>query len=359
MSGIYALNKMRLINKRVKMNIDKSKLNEKTVLITGGTGSFGSTIIKDLLETNVGVIKILSRDEAKQEQLRFKFNDDRLKFYVGDVRDIDSVDRATRNSNFVFHAGALKQVPSCEFNPLEAVKTNILGANNVIQSCIKNNIDSLVVLSTDKAVYPINSMGITKAMMEKIAINSARECLHNNTPTKINVTRYGNVMGSRGSVIPLFINKILTGEKITITVPEMTRFMMSLDESVELVYHAFLNCKQGETVVKKAPAATIMQLANVLQDIFNSKSEIKIIGARHGEKMHESLCSTEEMSVATDSGDFYSIPADNRKLSTYGSDKNKVIQMNSEEYSSENAYRLTDEELKETLLKLDIVKKAI
>jgi UDP-N-acetylglucosamine 4,6-dehydratase len=341
------------------MNIDKSKLNDKTVLITGGTGSFGSTIIKDLLETNVGIIKVLSRDETKQEELRFKFNDERLKFFIGDVRDIDSVDRATRNSNFVFHAGALKQVPSCEFNPLEAVKTNILGAYNVIQSCIKNNIESLVVLSTDKAVYPINSMGITKAMMEKLAINSARECLHSNISTKINVTRYGNVMGSRGSVIPLFVSKMLMGEDITITEPEMTRFMMSLDESVELVYHAFLNCKQGETVVKKAPAATIIQLATVLQDIFNSKSKIKIIGARHGEKMHESLCSTEEMSVATDSGDFYSIPADNRKLSTYGSGENKMIQRKNEEYSSNNTYRLTDKELKETLLKLDVVSRAI
>jgi len=338
------------------MNIDKSKLKNKSVLITGGTGSFGSTIIKDLLTTEIDTIKVLSRDEKKQEELRFKFNDDRIKFYIGDVRDYDSTSRAVKNSNFVFHAGALKQVPSCEFNPFEAVKTNILGANNVIQSCIENDVESLVVLSTDKAVYPINSMGISKAMMEKLAINAARECLHNNINTKINVTRYGNVMGSRGSVIPLFLEKIKNNEDLTITDPKMTRFMMTLEDSVELVYHAFLNCEQGETVVKKAPAATVEQLARVLVNMFNSNVGIKSIGPRHGEKLHESLCSAEEMSVSRDLGAYYSVPADTRKLSTYGGGNAISRLQSSEIYSSDNTKRLSDNELESLLLTLNVVK---
>ncbi|CDS95286.1 polysaccharide biosynthesis protein [Vibrio coralliirubri] len=329
----------------------------KSVLITGGTGSFGSTLISDLLKTDVEQIKVLSRDEKKQEEQRFKFNDDRIKFYVGDIRDYESTNRAVKNTNYIFHAAALKQVPSCEFNPFEAVKTNIVGANNVIQSSINNEVESLVVLSTDKAVYPINTMGISKAMMEKLAVSSARECLHNNSPTKINVTRYGNVMGSRGSVIPLFLEKIKNNQPITITDPNMTRFMMTLQESVELVYHAFFNCAQGETVVKKAPSSTVLQLANVLKEMFNSSVDISYVGARHGEKQHESLCSTEEMSIANDHGDFYSIPADVRKLTTYASSTQQVVSSKCiEEYSSSNTHELTDEELKNVLLKLDIVK---
>lgn len=336
-----------------------NKLENKKILITGGTGSFGSTIIKDLLRKNVSEIRVLSRDEKKQEELRFHFNDDRLRFFVGDIRDLDATNRATATTDFVFHAAALKQVPSCEFNPLEAVKTNILGANNVIQSCINNKVSSLVVLSTDKAVYPINSMGITKSMMEKLAINAARECFHNNIQTKINVTRYGNVMGSRGSVIPLFIDKIKKNQDITITEPEMTRFMMTLDESVELVYHAFLNCEQGETVVKKAPASTVYDLAFSLKDIFNSNSEIKVVGARHGEKMHESLCSTEEMAIANDLGGFYSIPADVRKLGTYNSNERTMKLVQCQEYSSKNTKQLNKKELKNILLSLDVVKDSL
>ncbi|WP_028113273.1 polysaccharide biosynthesis protein [Ferrimonas kyonanensis] len=341
------------------VNIDKTKFSDKSVLVTGGTGSFGSTIISDLLNSDVSMIKVLSRDEKKQEELRFRFNDSRIKFYVGDVRDPQSVNRAVRNTNFVFHAAALKQVPSCEFNPFEAVKTNIVGANNVIESCISHSVESLVVLSTDKAVYPINTMGISKAMMEKLAVNSARECYYNNGVTKINVTRYGNVMGSRGSVIPLFMDKILKGEDITITDPAMTRFMMTLEESVELVYHAFLNCSQGETVVKKAPSATIEQLARVLRKMFNSSVGIKNIGPRHGEKLHESLCSAEEMSVAKDMGQFYSIPADIRKLTTYDSNNTKNSLKLSDVYASDNTHILNDDELETLLLKLDIVKKKL
>lgn len=341
-------------------SFDKNRFEGKSVLVTGGTGSFGSTIIKDLLNnTNVGEIKVLSRDEKKQEELRFKFNDDRVKFYVGDVRDSDATHRAVQNSNYVFHAAALKQVPSCEFNPFEAVKTNIVGANNVIESCIRNKVESLVVLSTDKAVYPINTMGISKAMMEKLAVNAARECYHNNAKTKINVTRYGNVMGSRGSVIPLFISKILNNEDITITEPNMTRFMMTLEESVELVYHAFLNCEQGETVVKKAPSSTVEQLGRVLIKMFNSSVGIKLIGARHGEKLHESLCSAEEMSVAKDMGGYFSVPADIRKLTTYSGECAKQELQNTDVYASSNTYELSDSELETLLLKLDVVNKHI
>ncbi|EGQ8093353.1 polysaccharide biosynthesis protein [Vibrio vulnificus] len=335
------------------------RFKDKSVLITGGTGSFGSTLITDLIKTDIGQIKVLSRDEKKQEELRFRFNDDRIKFFVGDVRDPDTIERAVRNTDYVFHAAALKQVPSCEFNPFEAVKTNVIGANNVIEKCISNRVKSLVVLSTDKAVYPINTMGISKALMEKLAINSARECYHAGGMTKINVTRYGNVMGSRGSVIPLFIDKIKNGQDITLTVPSMTRFMMTLEESVELVYHAFLNCEQGETVVKKAPAATVEQLARVMIKMFNANVGVKIIGARHGEKLHESLCSAEEMSVAKDHGDFFSIPADIRQLTTYESSSKAENFANTDSYTSSNTDMLSDTQLENILLKLKLVRDAL
>ncbi|OOE49851.1 UDP-glucose 4-epimerase [Salinivibrio kushneri] len=335
------------------------KFKDKSLLITGGTGSFGSTLISNLVKTHIGQIRVLSRDEKKQEELRFKFNDDRIKFFVGDVRDPDTIERAVKKTDFVFHAAALKQVPSCEFNPLEAVKTNVVGANNVIEKCISNDVKSLVVLSTDKAVYPINTMGISKALMEKLAINSARECYYAGDVTKINVTRYGNVMGSRGSVIPLFIDKIKSGQDITLTVPSMTRFMMTLDESVELVYHAFLNCEQGDTVIKKAPSATVEQLARVMIRMFDAKVGIKVIGARHGEKLHESLCSAEEMSVAKDHGDFFSVPADIRKLSTYESPVKAESIAETKPYTSSNTILLTDSQLENTLLKLKIVQDAL
>jgi UDP-glucose 4-epimerase len=328
------------------------------LLITGGTGSFGNAVLKEFINSDIKEIRIFSRDEKKQEEMRIKYNSLKLKFFLGDVRDINSIKEATLGANYVFHAAALKQVPSCEFFPLQAVQTNILGANNVLKACYENKVSKVVVLSTDKAVYPINSMGISKAMMEKVMVAKSRYL----DPKKqiFCGTRYGNVMGSRGSVIPLFINQIKNNEPITITDPNMTRFMMSLQESVELVKFAFQNAKPGDIFVQKAPSCTINDLALALKKIFNSKSEIKIIGIRHGEKKHETLCNKEEMAKATDLGNFYRIPSDNRDLNyasylDQGNDEIKDLN----DFDSFNTELLDVDGVVELLLKQEFIKEEL
>jgi UDP-N-acetylglucosamine 4,6-dehydratase/5-epimerase len=330
----------------------------KILLITGGTGSFGNAVLKEFIDTDIKEIRIFSRDEKKQEEIRIKYRSNKLKFFLGDVRDINSIKEATLGVDYVFHAAALKQVPSCEFFPMQAVKTNIMGASNVLDACYENKVSKVVVLSTDKAVYPINSMGISKAMMEKVMVAKSRYL----DPSKqiFCGTRYGNVMGSRGSVIPLFINQIKNNEPITITDPNMTRFMMSLQESVELVKFAFQNAKPGDIFVQKAPSCTINDLALALKKIFNSKSEIKIIGIRHGEKKHETLCNKEEMAKATDLGNFYRIPSDNRDLN-YASylDKgnDEIKELN--DFDSFNTELLDVDGVVELLLKQEFIKEEL
>ncbi|MDD2635459.1 MAG: polysaccharide biosynthesis protein [Bacteroidales bacterium] len=332
--------------------------NHKTLLITGGTGSFGNAVLKQFLKSDIKEIRIFSRDEKKQDEMRQYYSNNKLRFLLGDVRDLDSLYEATKDVDFLFHAAALKQVPSCEFFPMQAVQTNILGAANVLEAAYRNNVSKAVVLSTDKAVNPINAMGITKAMMEKVMIAKSRNL---NPENQVFCgTRYGNVMGSRGSVIPLFINQIKEKKSITITDPEMTRFIMSLDESVELVKFAFKNAVPGDMFVQKAPACTILNLALALKEIFNSRSEIKIIGTRHGEKMHETLCNREEMTKAIDLGSFYRIPSDNRDLnySLYfeeGTEKNKIV----EAFTSHNSAQLNVDELISLLMKLDFIKEEL
>ena len=331
---------------------------KKKLLITGGTGSFGSTVVKYLLNTTIEEIRIFSRDEKKQEDMRNKFNDTRLKFYIGDVRDKNSVNNAIIDVNYIFHAAALKQVPSCEFYPGEAVKTNILGSENVINAAISQNVDKLVMLSTDKAVYPINAMGISKAMMEKLMVAKSR--LINKRLTVLCATRYGNVMGSRGSVIPLFISQIKKNEPVTITDPAMTRFMMSLDESMSLVLYAFKNGDQGDIFVQKAPACNLIILVDALKDIFNSKSPIKIIGTRHGEKLFESLVSREEMIRSKQSKNYFTIKVDDRDLNYdryFTSGKKNVS--DAQDYTSHNTYQLNVNEVKKILLNLDFIKREI
>jgi len=330
----------------------------KILMITGGTGSFGSSIIKSLLHSNLKEIRIFSRDEKKQEDMRLLYNNDKIKFYIGDVRIYDSVSSAIKGVDYVFHAAALKQVPSCEFYPMEAVRTNILGAENVLNAAIQNYVKKVVVLSTDKAVYPINAMGISKAMMEKLMIAKAN--LSENNKTILCATRYGNVMGSRGSVIPLMINLIKSQKPLTVTDPKMTRFMMSLEESVNLVLYAFQNAKQGDIFVQKAPAATVGDLAKVIYEIFGKKEKIQIIGTRHGEKMFESLLSREEMIRAKDMGRFYRIPSDNRDLNyaKYFIKGQKSISK-SQDYTSHNTRLLNINELKKLLMKLDFIKKEL
>ena len=327
-------------------------------MITGGTGSFGSSIIKSLLHSNLKEIRIFSRDEKKQEDMRLLYNNDKIKFYIGDVRIYDSVSSAIKGVDYVFHAAALKQVPSCEFYPMEAVRTNILGAENVLNAAIQNYVKKVVVLSTDKAVYPINAMGISKAMMEKLMIAKAN--LSENNKTILCATRYGNVMGSRGSVIPLMINLIKSQKPLTVTDPKMTRFMMSLEESVNLVLYAFQNAKQGDIFVQKAPAATVGDLAKAIYEIFGKKEKIQIIGTRHGEKMFESLLSREEMIRAKDMGRFYRIPSDNRDLNyaKYFIKGQKSISK-SQDYTSHNTRLLNINELKKLLMKLDFIKKEL
>jgi UDP-glucose 4-epimerase len=282
----------------------------KNLLITGGTGSFGNAVLRRFLDSDISEIRIFSRDEKKQDDMRKRHQHGKLKFYIGDVRDLDSVRTAMRGVDYVFHAAALKQVPSCEFYPLQAVKTNVLGTENVLEAAIAHGIKRVICLSTDKAVYPINAMGISKAMMEKVAVAKSREA----GGTTICVTRYGNVMASRGSVIPLFVSQLKEGKPLTVTDPNMTRFLMSLEDSVDLVLHALLHGKQGDLFVQKAPASTVADLAVALKEIFNQDNPLRIIGTRHGEKLYESLISREEMAKAEDMGDYYRIPADNRGL---------------------------------------------
>ena len=333
------------------------EFKDKVILITGGTGSFGNAILKRFLSTEIKEIRVFSRDELKQDNMRKLYNNDKLKFYIGDVRDVNSIDDAMRNVDYVFHAAALKQVPSCEFYPIQAVKTNIIGTENILNSAIATSVKKVIVLSTDKAVYPINAMGISKAMMERVAVSKDR----NVTQTMIAVTRYGNVMASRGSVIPLFINQLRSGTPITITNPKMTRFMMSLDQAVELVLFAFENGKSGDIFVQKAPAATIELLANTIKDIIGSpKHEVKTIGTRHGEKLYETLLTKEEMVKAIDMGEYFRIPADTRDLNY-----NKFFEEGEEvlneagEYHSHNTHRLNEGELTDLLLNLREIKGGI
>jgi len=327
----------------------------KTLLITGGTGSFGNAVLNRFLNTNIKEIRIFSRDEKKQDDMRNRLNNDKVKFYIGDVRDFNSIDRAMSGVDYVFHAAALKQVPSCEFFPIEAAKTNVFGTQNTIDAAVKNNVGKIICLSTDKAAYPINAMGISKALMEKVAIAASRN-IPDNTTT-VCLTRYGNVMASRGSVIPLFVKQIQENTPLTVTDPSMTRFLMSLEDAVDLVLFAFTKGNQGDLFVNKAPASTIGDLANSIKDIFNSTSEIKIIGTRHGEKLYETLCTREEMQKAEDMGDFYRIPADNRDLNynRYFSEGEKDINK-IEDYHSHNTDQLSEESLKNTLLNLDYIK---
>jgi UDP-N-acetylglucosamine 4,6-dehydratase len=325
---------------------------DKTLLITGGTGSFGNAVLKRFLNTDIQEIRIFSRDEKKQDDMRNQYRDDKIRYFIGDVRDYRSIDYAIKGVDYVFHAAALKQVPSCEFYPMEAVKTNVFGTENILDAAISSNVKKVICLSTDKAVYPINAMGISKAMMEKVAISKARMF----TNPLISCTRYGNVMASRGSVIPLFISQLKTGKPLTITDPEMTRFMMSLENAVELVLFAYENSNPGDTFVQKAPAATILQLAKILLKIFNSKSEIKIIGTRHGEKLYETLLTREEFVKAEDLGDYYRIAADDRDLNYakyFSEGDSKIAEI--QDYHSHNTHRLSDEELEQLLLKLDYV----
>jgi UDP-N-acetylglucosamine 4,6-dehydratase len=328
----------------------------KTLLITGGTGSFGNAVLSRFLNTDIKEIRIFSRDEKKQDDMRKAFNNEKLKFYIGDVRDPQSISMAMRGVDYVYHAAALKQVPSCEFYPLEAVKTNVLGTENVLEAAIANNVERIVCLSTDKAVYPINAMGISKAMMEKVIVAKSRNLEHTNTT--ICCTRYGNVMASRGSVIPLFIRQVVNNEPITITDPTMTRFMMTLDDAVDLVLHAFENGQNGDVFVQKAPAATIDVLVKALLEMLKTPEHlVNVIGTRHGEKLFEALCSREEMFIAQDQGEYYRIPADNRDLNyaQYTEQGEKDLS-NVEDYNSHNTARLDVEGMKQLLRKLDFMR---
>lgn len=326
----------------------------KTLLITGGTGSFGNAVLKRFLNTDIKEIRIFSRDEKKQDDMRHSLQNPKVKFYIGNVRDKRSVDNAMRGVDYIFHAAALKQVPSCEFFPLEAVNTNVIGTQNVLDSAVEFGVKNVVVLSTDKAAYPINAMGISKAMMEKVAIAKSRNL--EGTNTTICCTRYGNVMASRGSVIPLFIDQMSSGKDLTLTDPNMTRFMMTLDDAVDLVLYAFEHGKNGDLFVQKAPAATIEVLARAVIDLYKSKSQVKVIGTRHGEKLYETLVTREEMAKAEDMGDYFRIPADNRDLNYdkfFVEGEQKISQI--EDYHSHNTKRLDVEGMKKLLLKLDII----
>lgn len=328
------------------------------LMITGGTGSFGNAVLSRFLSTAVQEIRIFSRDEKKQEDMRIALNNPKLKFYIGDIRDYDSIRDAMHGVDYVFHAAALKQVPSCEFYPMEAVRTNVLGAENVMNAAIASGTRRVVVLSTDKAVYPINAMGISKAMMEKVMVAKAR--MRSPGETVLCATRYGNVMASRGSVIPLFVQQIREGRPLTVTDPHMTRFLMSLEDSVDLVLHAFEHGGQGDIFVQKAPASTVGDLAQAIKELFRSDGAVRIIGTRHGEKLYESLLSREEMARADDMGRYYRIPADDRDLNynkyfVEGETKVSVF----DDYTSHNTERLNVEQVKELLMKLDFIKEAL
>lgn len=331
---------------------------DKVLLITGGTGSFGKAVLERFLATDVSEIRIFSRDEKKQEEMRIALNNDKLKFYIGDVRNYDSINQAMKGVDSVFHAAGLKQVPSCEFYPMEAVRTNVIGAENVMSAAIANTVRRLVVLSTDKAVYPINAMGLSKAMMEKLMVAKAR--MQNECDTVLCATRYGNVIGSRGSVIPLFISQIRDGMPLTVTDPNMTRFFMSLEDSVDLVLHAYEHGRQGDIFVQKAPACTVADLAQAIGELFADGHPVKIIGTRHGEKLYETLVSREEMARAEDIGRYYRIPADNRDLNynMYVSDGEVKIS-GLDDYTSHNTERLDIDQIKQLLFQVDFIKKQL
>lgn len=327
----------------------------KTLLITGGTGSFGNAVLNRFLETDIKEIRIFSRDEKKQDDMRTQLKNPKVKFYIGDVRNYDSIARAMVGVDYVFHAAALKQVPSCEFFPIEAAKTNVFGTQNTIDAAVAHGVEKIICLSTDKAAYPINAMGISKALMEKVAVAASRNIPEGGTT--VCLTRYGNVMASRGSVIPLFLKQIKDGLPVTVTDPKMTRFLMSLEDAVDLVLFAYEHGNQGDLFVNKAPASTIGELAEALRDLTGADNEIKVIGTRHGEKLYETLCTREEMQKASDMGDFYRIPADNRDLnySRYFS-QGEVNISEIEDYHSHNTERLTRDQLKDTLLNLQYIK---
>ncbi len=330
---------------------------DKTLLITGGTGSFGNAVLNRFLDSDIKEIRIFSRDEKKQDDMRHDIQNPKVKFYIGDVRDKRSVDGVMHGVDYIFHAAALKQVPSCEFFPIQAVRTNVFGTENVLDSAIQHGVKNVVVLSTDKAAYPINAMGISKAMMEKVAIAKARQ-LGEDAATTICCTRYGNVMASRGSVIPLWIDQIQAGKDITITDPNMTRFMMTLDDAVDLVLYAFQHGKNGDLFVQKAPAATLNVLATALKELYQADTEVKVIGTRHGEKLYETLVTREEMAKSEDMGDYYRIPVDARDLNYdryFIKGEEKVS--NFEDYHSHNTRRLDLQQMKDLLLKLEMIQK--
>jgi UDP-N-acetylglucosamine 4,6-dehydratase len=329
--------------------------DQKILMITGGTGSFGNAVLKRFLETDVKEIRIFSRDEKKQEDMRIALYNPKLKFYIGDVRNYDSTHEAMKGVDYVFHAAALKQVPSCEFYPMEAVRTNVLGAENVMNAAIANGVQRVIVLSTDKAVYPINAMGLSKAMMEKLMVAKSR--MRASGETVLCATRYGNVMASRGSVIPLFVSQLKEGKPLTITDPTMTRFLMSLEDSVDLVIYAFENGNQGDIFVQKSPASTIDVLAKALKEVFKKGNEIQVIGTRHGEKLYESLVSREEIAKAVDMDKYYRIPADNRDLNYAKFVVEGEVEIASlDDYTSHNTDRLDIEGVKKLLLKLDFIR---
>ena len=331
---------------------------DKVLLITGGTGSFGHAVLDYFLNSDFAEIRVFSRDEKKQEDMRIAFKNDKLKFYIGDVRDYDSVHDALRCVDYVFHAAALKQVPSCEFYPMEAVRTNVLGAENVMRAAIANGVQRCVVLSTDKAVYPINAMGMSKAMMEKVMVAKARLC--DPGKTVLCATRYGNVMASRGSVIPLFLTQLQAGLPLTLTDPLMTRFLMSLEESVALVLYAFEHARPGDIFVQKAPASTVGDLAQALREVLARDNPVKVIGTRHGEKLYESLVSREEMARSEDLGGYFRIPADSRDLNYdkyFVEGETQISQI--DDYTSHNTQRLDVEQVKQVLLRLPIVREAL
>lgn len=338
--------------------MDLSAFSGKVLLITGGTGSFGNAVLQRLLKSDLAEIRVFSRDEKKQEDMRLAIGQDRVKFYIGDVRNYDSVSDAVRGANFIFHAAALKQVPSCEFYPMEAIRTNVLGAENVLRAAIANEVQRCVVLSTDKAVYPINAMGMSKALMEKVMIAKSRLC--DPKKTVLTATRYGNVMASRGSVIPLFLEQLRSGLPLTITDPNMTRFLMSLEESVDLVLYAFQNAFPGDIFIQKAPACTVNDLAIAMRRLLGKDNEIKIIGTRHGEKLYETLVSREEMARAHDLGGYFRVPADSRDLNYNKFFVEGELEVSEiDDYTSHNTKRLNVGEVEGTLTKLSLIREAM
>jgi len=330
----------------------------KVLMITGGTGSFGHAVLKRFISTDIGEIRIFSRDEKKQEDMRIGLNNDKLRFYIGDIRDYDGIYQAMKGVDYVFHAAALKQVPSCEFYPMEALRTNVIGTENIMNAATANKVKRMILLSTDKAVYPINAMGISKAMAEKLMVAKSR--LQSEGETVFCATRYGNVMASRGSVIPLFVSQLKEGRPLTLTDPNMTRFLMSLEDSVDLVLYAYEHGEQGDIFVQKAPSSTVADLAQAVKEIFNKDNEVNVIGTRHGEKLYESLISREEMAHAFDMGDYYRLPADNRNLNYakyFSEGEEEISKLN--DYTSHNTRRLNVEQVKLLLLELDYIKGAL